>query len=106
PAYGGHLFDPNKYPFLEGRKEQTSWKDTLARPLAVDNRTVLHLLESLQILQIKLPGGGSEPRRLSFRALDVEQIGHVYEGLLDHTAVRAPAPFIGLFGSREHETEV
>ena len=25
---------------------------------------------------------------LTYRALDVEQIGHVYEGLLDHTAVR------------------
>ena len=50
--------------------------------------------------------GQSERRRLSFRALDVEQIGHVYEGLLDHTAKRAPAPYLGLFGSREHETEV
>src|SRR5438067_11185994 len=27
-----------------------------------------------------LPGGSVERRRLSFRALDVEQIGHVYEG--------------------------
>ena len=29
----------------------------------------------------------AEARRLSFRALDIEQIGHVYEGLLDHTAM-------------------
>ncbi|MEW6730710.1 MAG: type IIL restriction-modification enzyme MmeI [Acidobacteriota bacterium] len=106
PAYGGHLFDPDKYPFLEGRKEQTSWKETSARPLAIDNRTVLHLLEALQILQVKLPGGGSEPRRLSFRALDVEQIGHVYEGLLDHTAVRATAPVLGLEGTKDKEPEV
>lgn len=45
---------------------------------------------------MKAPGGSpAEARRLSFRALDVEQIGHVYEGLLDHTAVRAEAPTLG-----------
>lgn len=49
PAYGGNLFDPNRFPFLEGDQQ----------PLQVDNRTVLHLLEALQILQDKLPGGSS-----------------------------------------------
>ena len=64
--------------------------NTAAEPLAVNNRVVLHLLNSLQRLRMKVPGGGpAETRRVSFRALDVEQIGHVYEGLLDHTAVRA-----------------
>lgn len=106
PAYGGHLFDPDRFPFLEGRSEGDSWIDTESRPLPVDNRTVLHLLEALQILQVKLPGGGSEPRRLSFRALDVEQIGHVYEGLLDHTAVRATTPVLGLEGTKDKEPEV
>ncbi len=107
PAYGGHLFDPDRYPFLEGRTPGTSWRDTAAEPLLINNRTVLHLLEALQFLQVKVPGGGpTERRRLSFRALDVEQIGHVYEGLLDHTARRAAEPVLGLFGSREHETEV
>ncbi len=107
PAYGGHLFDPDRYPFLEGRIPGTSWRDIAAEPLLINNRTVLHLLEALQFLQVKVPGGGpSERRRLSFRALDVEQIGHVYEGLLDHTARRANEPVLGLFGSREHETEV
>ncbi len=110
PAYGGELFNPDgyegKYTFLEGRTEGTSWLETASNPLPVDNRTVLHLLEALQILQIKLPGGGSEPRRLSFRALDVEQIGHVYEGLLDHTAVRATAPVLGLEGTKDKEPEV
>ena len=52
------------------------------------NRTVLHLLEALQVLQVRLPGGGTaEARKLSFRELNIEQIGHVYEGLLDHTAI-------------------
>jgi len=40
--------------------------------------------------------GPKETRRLSFRGLDVEQIGHIYEGLLDHTAARADSPIIGL----------
>lgn len=106
-AYGGHLFDPDRYPFLEGRSAGTSWRDTRANPLAIDNRTVLHLLEALQMLQVKVPGGGpSEARRLSFRALDIEQIGHVYEGLLDHTAKRTPAPVLGLVGSRDAVAEV
>ncbi|MFO0905845.1 MAG: DNA methyltransferase [Pirellulales bacterium] len=107
PAYGGNLFNPDRFPFLEGRKRGTSWKDSEANPLPVNNRTVLHLLEALQLLQIKLPGGGpAEARRLSFRALDIEQIGHVYEGLLDHTAKRAAEPYLGLAGTRDKEPEV
>ncbi len=104
PAYGGRLFDPDRFPFLEGRKPKTSWQNTEATPLPVNNRTVLHLLEALQLLQVKVPGGGpSEARRLSFRALDIEQIGHVYEGLLDHTAKRGTEPTLGLFGKKEPE---
>src|SRR6266568_840651 len=106
PAYGGHLFDPDRYAFLEGRASGTSWREQVAEPLLIDNRTVLHLLEALQFLQVRVQGGSSERRRLSFRALDIEQIGHVYEGLLDHTARRAQTPVLGLFGSREHESEV
>jgi hypothetical protein len=107
PAYGGSLFNPDRFPFLEGRQRGTSWRDTEASPLPVSNRTVLHLLEALQLLQIKMPGGGkAEARRLSFRALDIEQIGHVYEGLLDHTAKRASEPFLGLAGTRDKEPEI
>lgn len=36
-------------------------------------------------------------------ALDVEQIGHVYEGLLDHTAVRTFDAALGLVGGLEAE---
>ncbi len=112
PAYGGSLFDPDKYPFLEGR----SWLPLSPRasgegqggrgdrgeiPLPINNRTVLHLLDALQMLQV-----GGEARRLSFRALDVEQIGHVYEGLLDHHAVRAGEVIVGLRGAKRQEPEV
>jgi hypothetical protein len=105
PAYGGSLFDPDRFPFLEGRTEGTSWETSSAAPIPVNNRIVLHLLEALQILQIKF-AGTVEPRRLSFRALDIEQIGHVYEGLLDHTAVRATAPVLGLVGTKYQEPEI
>jgi len=107
PAYGGSLFNPDRFTFLEGRKLGTSWKDTEATPLPVSNRTVLHLLEALQVLQVRLPGGGAaEARKLSFRELNIEQIGHVYEGLLDHTAKRAKEPMLGLQGTRDKEPEI
>ncbi len=103
PAYGGSLFDPDRYPFLEGRPVDSRWRYTPAKPLPINNRVVLHLLEALQYLRIKVKGAGSERRRLSFRALDIEQIGHVYEGLLDHTARRAASVVLGLDGKNEPE---
>jgi hypothetical protein len=133
PAYGGSLFDPQRFPFLEGRAEDSTQrrgdtetqrdkqkdssapqhlsasalKDSGFVPMMINSRTVLHLLEALQILQVKVPGGGpAEARRLSFRALDIEQIGHVYEGLLDHTAVRATTPVLGLVGTKDREPEI
>jgi hypothetical protein len=107
PAYGGSLFDPDRYPFLEGRAAGTKWVTTPAELLNINNRVVLHLLSSLQRLRMKVPGGGpSESRRISFRALGVEQIGHVYEGLLDHTAVRATEPVLGIRGTRGKDAEI
>ena len=107
PAYGGHLFDPDEFQFLEGRRPGKSWREVPADPLPINNRTVLHLLEALQLLEVRVPGGGgAEKRRLSFRALDIEQIGHVYEGLLDHTAKRAPEPILGLVGAKDKSPEV
>jgi hypothetical protein len=108
PAYGGKLFNPDRFPFLEGRAAGTTWREHEAKPLPVNNRTVLHLLKSLQYLEMKASnsGGAVERRRLSFRALDIEQIGHVYEGLLDHTAKRATEPILGLMGAKNREPEV
>ncbi len=107
PAYGGHLFDPDRFPFLEGRPASTSWQDTPARPIAINNRTVLHLLEALQFLQVRvIRGEPAERRRLSFRALDVEQIGHVYEGLLDHTVRRALMPVLSIAAAKGSQIEL
>lgn len=91
PALGGSIFDPDAYPFLEGRAAGSKWLDgDDADPLPIDNHTVLLLLDALQILQHK-----DGARRLSYRALDVEQIGHVYEGLLEHTVERAKDVILG-----------
>lgn len=79
PALGGSLFDPDRFPFLEGRTKDSDWRTDTARPLPIDNRTVLLLLEAIQQFQ---------GRTLSYRALDVEQIGYVYEGLLERTVKR------------------
>ncbi|MDQ3276632.1 MAG: hypothetical protein M3Q39_16780 [Actinomycetota bacterium] len=73
PAYGGGLFDPERHPWLEGRGP-----DGTGRPPRVDDRTVLRMLEAVQYVEID-----GESRQLSFRALGVEQIGYVYEGLLE-----------------------
>jgi len=99
--YAGNLFNPDRFPFPEGRRAETLWRDSPATPLPVTNRTVLHLFRSLQYLELH-----GEARRLSFRALDIEQIGHVYEGLLDHTAKRAAEPVLGLIGARGQEPEI
>ena len=80
PALGGSLFDPDRFPFLEGRKKGSRWKTDPATPLPIDNRTVLYLLDAVQLFQ---------GRTLSYLALDIEQIGYVYEGLLERTVVRA-----------------
>ncbi|MGA4222314.1 Eco57I restriction-modification methylase domain-containing protein [Ralstonia nicotianae] len=79
PALGGSLFDPDRFPFLEGRGRGSDWRTDVAKPLPIDNRTVLLLLEAIQQFQ---------GRTLSYRALDVEQIGYVYEGLLERTVKR------------------
>ena len=107
--YAGKLFNPDRFLFLEGRKKWldekgkpiNDWTREEARPLPIDNRTVLHLLRSLQYLEMH-----GEARRLSFRALDIEQIGHVYEGLLDHTAKRATETTLSLIAAKGDEPEV
>jgi hypothetical protein len=99
-AYGGSLFDPDRYPFLEGRRPGES--AVVARPIKVSDLTVKYILDALQILTFNVQGV-REARKLSFRSLDVEQIGHVYEGLLDHGVVRVDSVHLGLGGKLEPE---
>ncbi len=96
PPLGGSLFDPDRFPFLEGRAAGTSWRITPAVPLPIDNRTVLMLLTALQVLEQR-----TGALLLSYEALDVEQIGHVYEGLLERTVKRVPETTLGITGSQK-----
>lgn len=91
PALGGSLFDPDRFPFLEGRAKGSDWRTNIAKPLPIDNRTVLLLLEAIQQFQ---------GRTLSYRALDVEQIGYVYEGLLERTVKRTAEVTLELDGTK------
>lgn len=95
PALGGSLFDPDRFPFLEGRKAGSKWQEDPAAPLPIDDRTVLLLLGAIQTFR---------GRTLSYKALDVEQIGHVYEGLLDQTAGRVEGVTLQLKGSSKART--
>ena len=105
PAYGGGLFDPDRYPFLEGRAAGTSWRETESHPLPIDDRTMLAVLDALQVLTFR-EAGVTEARRVSYRSLDIEQIGHVYEGLLDHGCARARGAVLGLKGGKGLEPEI
>ena len=67
-ARKGALFDPERYPFLEGREGDGDVKIPL-----VPDAIVWNVLRSLMVL---------DGERLSYRTLDVEQIGSVYEAVM------------------------
>lgn len=90
PGHDGGLFDPENYLWL---------------PLSLDDRTVLHMLRAVQFVRVG-KGRNAEPRALSFRTLDVEQIGYVYEGLLSFEGYRAAEVVLGLVGKEGLEAEV
>lgn len=96
PAYGGSLFDPVRFPFLTAANDN----GTLALP--VSDRVMLHVLRSVQVAQLK----GGDARRISFRDIDVEQIGYIYEGLLGYTCTRATDIQVGLLGALGAEPEI
>ena len=100
PPYGGQLFDPDRFPFLEGREPGEPFivgeGDTRLTE-AINNKVVKEVLRSLQLLSLDRFG---EVRRVSYRNLDVEQIGTVYEGLLDYTTVQVSDVTLGLLAKK------
>ncbi len=77
PARHGELFDPDAYPFLEGREAGSCYADAiLSNVPSLSDDVVEKVLSKL----IWLDG-----ERLSYRALDVEQIGSVYDGIMGFT---------------------
>lgn len=91
PAREGHLFDPARYPFLEG---QTLPDQRL--PLVPDG-TIERVLRKLLVL---------DGQRLSYRTLDVEQIGSVYETMMGFRLERASGLTIALKPAKAHGAPV
>lgn len=91
---GGKLFDPDAFPFLEGRERGTNRTD--AGILPVSDGTILRILHGLMTIERRSASGAKIRERLSYRSLDVEAIGSVYETVMGFTACRATEPMIAL----------
>lgn len=74
PKRHGVLFDPDRFKFLEGRPSVGARQthERIEPPLVPDG-TIYRALEKLLVL---------DGERISYRALDVEQIGSVYETMM------------------------
>lgn len=97
-ARGGKLFDPDEFPFLEGRAS----KGDPSRIPAVSDGCLLRILEGLMTL--KRPGEARQ--RLSYRSLDVEQIGSVYEGVMGFTVEAATGRSLAIKAGKHNRTPV
>lgn len=97
-ARGGKLFDSDEFPFLEGRAA----KDDAPRILSVSDGCILRILEGLMTLKLR----GHERERLSYRTLDVEQIGSVYETVMGFTVEAARSSVIAIKAGKNNRTPV
>ena len=79
----GKLFDPETFPFLVGRFGDDDESDILP----VSDKCIYEVLHQLLML------GGE---RLSYKTLDVEQIGSVYETVMGFTVTRTEGSSIAL----------
>lgn len=90
---GGDLFDPAIYPFLIG---QDAAGDRIA-PATVSDGCILGVLNELLIVK---------GERLSYRTLDVEQIGSVYETVMGFTVETMSGPALALRGGKNDKVPV
>lgn len=97
-ARGGKLFDPDAFSFLEGRANDAD----ASRVPGISDGCLLRILEGLMTL--KLRGGSRE--RLSYRALDVEQIGSVYETVMGFTVEAATSRVLAIKAGKNNKTPV
>jgi type I restriction-modification system DNA methylase subunit len=96
PAYGGSLFDPSRFSWLYANHHDSGLN------LVVHDRVMLHVLRSIQIVR-----HNNQARRISFREIDVEQIGYVYEGLLGYASRRVTDDAVlGFQGAEGDEPEI
>lgn len=99
---GGKLFDPDAFPFLEGREPGDPLE--AAQVLPVSDGCVYRILEGLMTLPAATRDGARE--RLSYRALDVEQIGSVYETVMGFTAGAAEESMISVASEKQVPTYI
>jgi hypothetical protein len=92
PARRGVLFDPDRFPFLEGRVDHGQVGERIEPPRIPDG-TVYRALEKLLVL---------DGERISYRALDVEQIGSVYETMMGFRLELAAGPSVALRSPKSH----
>ncbi len=96
PPRRGNLFDPDRYPFLEGRDARTGEdrdpNRRLVVPLVPDG-TIHRVLEKLIVL---------DGERISYRALDVEHIGSVYETMMGFRLEVATGRSISIKAAKKH----
>ena len=87
PTRHGQLFNPDEFPFLEGRPMGVGrvMKEKSEVPRVSDG-CVYRVLDALLMLDVD---GDGIADRLSYRALDVEQIGSVYEAMMGYEVERA-----------------
>ncbi len=97
-ARGGKLFDPDAFPFLEGRDGA---HDETPRVLPVSDGCILRILEGLMTLK-----GPNGRERLSYRSLDVEQIGSVYEIVMGFKVETAQGRALAIRAGKNNRTPV
>jgi hypothetical protein len=90
---GRRLFDPMAFPFLQGHDKA---EDPPA-PEAVSDGCVLRILDLL----ITVDG-----EKLSYRTLDVEQIGSVYETVMGFTIETRPGAAVAIKAGKNDRTPV
>ncbi len=89
PAREGYLFDPERYPFLEGRHTAN---DPVQIPRVPDG-VIFRVLSKLMLL---------DGERISYRTLAVEQIGSVYEAIMGFELHQAQGQSIAIKPVKRH----
>ena len=89
PAREGYLFDPDRYLFLEGRRDR---KDKPVIPRVSDG-VLYRVLSNLVLL---------DGERLSYRWLAVEQIGSVYQAIMGFSLQVASGRSIAIRPAKKH----
>ena len=96
PPRHGALFDPDRYRFLERRGAQVGGARQVSEriePPLVPDGTVYRVLEKLIVL---------DAERISYRALDVEHVGSVYETMMGFRLETATGRSVAIKAAKKH----